>query len=70
MLDVAEESDIRYRVRTAAEEFVRIERPLLPVVAEDEVTTLVRGREDDDKGSEHVVCARSVFMRLEERALA
>jgi len=58
---------MRRKERLGSGQGVGIESPLMVLVAEDELSSLVVGVVDDYERPEHICAMRCVLMRLEER---
>ena len=69
MFNVAVERNIRNRrIFLSRGEGRRIKGPFFTFVAEVQRTACMASGENDDKGSEHILAAGSVFVRLEKRS--
>jgi hypothetical protein len=71
MLDIAEECDITNgRFVRICELSARIECPFVAAVSKKQRPALMRRWKDDHEGPKHLLTARSIDVRLEERPLA
>ena len=71
MINVAVERNVRNRrIFLSRGEGRRIKGPFFTFVAEIQRTAFMASGENDDKGSEHILAPRSVFVRLKKRSRA